>query len=153
MTAALAHPQAIPTSQLMDWIPHRPPMIWVDAVARYDAQGGECFVHVKEGSLYMDANGLRASSLIEFIAQSYGYIGVCNALEMSRDKVKKATKAFLVAITQTEFGDCSRVAPGMTLRVRIGNAKQVGPITLFDGQVIAPDGLLLLKASLKVYAE
>lgn len=152
MTALTDHRRKpVPTSELADWLPHRPPMVWIDDVVQCDDDIGECTVRLKDDGLYFSEEGLRATSLVEFIAQSFGYISACRSRESG--ETRKTSKAFLVSIGSAEFGDSTQVRAGDVLRVRISNVKRIGPITLFDGQVLLASGSVLGKASLKVYAE
>ena len=61
-------------SEVLAYAPHRAPMVWVDEVISFsdNAQGGECLIKIKSEGHYMGPKGLRASSCVEFIAQSYG---------------------------------------------------------------------------------
>ncbi|NJL25529.1 MAG: hypothetical protein HC902_10395 [Calothrix sp. SM1_5_4] len=66
--------EAILATDIMSYIPHRPPMVWIDEVTDYSASGGECLVRVKQNALYMGPQGLRASSCLELMAQAYAFL-------------------------------------------------------------------------------
>ena len=126
-------------------------MVWIDEVSSYDSAQGECFVELKANAPYFSSHGLRGTSLIEFIAQGFGYISAAHA--RSTPGSKKLTRAFLVGVTNFEATDLQSLIPGTHLLIRITNIRPMGPISLLDGQVMTTDGALVGKASLKVYGE
>lgn len=149
----------IPTLRLAEWLPHRPPMVWVDEVMAFDQKSGEARVRLAEGAHYMDEKGLRPASLIELIAQSFGYVHVCQKLEQAKaGKLSPpVTKAFLCGVRDARFAESLQNSPpraGRTLIIRVGNIKTFGPIQSIDGQVHDADsGEELASANLKVFSE
>ncbi|MES2856224.1 MAG: hypothetical protein V4692_10195 [Bdellovibrionota bacterium] len=141
----------IPCSELYDWLPHRPPMVWVDEVISADGVSGECAVNVKSDALYMSDGFLRPSSAVEFLAQAFGYANAAFAVS-SGTTAAAPKKAFLVSVTKCEMST-ELVRPGMRLAVKIFNIKPVGPILLFDGEVVDSNSHVVCRASLKVYSE
>lgn len=130
-------------------------MVWVDDVLRYSSSSGECLIKIKKDSPYMDSEGLRASSCIEFIAQSYGYMSIAHRLYEVDPNSKPLGRAFLVAIKDAKFyapDVYKKIKEGDTLIVKIFDLRQMGSITLFNGQV-EWDDLVLCKAHLKVFSE
>lgn len=153
MTGDAARPgDPVSTESLLAWMPHRAPMVWVDDVIRSDASGGECLVRVVSSGLYMGREGVRPSALIEFMAQSFGFISAHHASKSLTASVRRPAKAFLVAVSRAHLGDCSQAIPGTTLNVEVGNLKRFEAITVFDGKVSLSTGKILAEANLKIYA-
>jgi predicted hotdog family 3-hydroxylacyl-ACP dehydratase len=155
------------TAELAGALPHRPPMVWIDQVTALRADGGDCGLTLKPDGLYLGPQGLRRSSLIELIAQAYGF--VCAARSVSGANAGGAhsagsgaagasapRRAFLAAIRNAEFFapvDPALLQPGARLRISVSGERQMGPISMFDGQVHDQAGGLLARASLKVFSE
>ncbi len=141
--------------KILPYSPHRPPMVWIDAVTEYGATAGECVVRVKKDALYMDPDGLRPSACIEFIAQAYGYMSIAYRIYESQPNAKPLKRAFLASIKDARTCSPERlhdVREGDELKVKISGVRMLGPITLFNGQVIRGDELLCT-AQMKVFSE
>lgn len=131
-------------------IPHRNPMLWVDQVLSYGPLGGECTVHLKKDALYMSDGRIRPSSFIEFVAQAQAFIGLC-----SRKNSHADAKVFLIGISDGVFADPDSYAQSIwenpILHVKLGPARQMGPIAIFTGTVSTPAGQILFKGKLKAF--
>lgn len=132
----------VSTSLLRDFLPHRPPMVWVDEILRADATSGEGLVRVSPGASYCTNGRPRPSAAIEFLAQTFGYSRALLAPTACK-------KAFLVGIRDFEWGELG----GEELLVRVDDIRVVGPLTLFRGEVVTRDGVRLASGHLKVYSE
>ena len=151
----------IATTELATWLPHRVPMMWIDEVSSFDEKGGEARVLLKQNGYYMDSRGLRPSSVIELIAQTFGFVSVCQGLA-AQAKVSEAVppalkKAFLAAVRDVDLRALEAgpaVEAGTRLVIRVGNIKQFGPIHSFDGWVSSESpSRELARANLKVFSE
>lgn len=76
----------IPTEQLL---PHRPPMLLVDQLVRYEPGGGSVSANVRHGDLFVDTQGQLADvALVELVAQGYaaikGYEDTLNQLPVKQ---------------------------------------------------------------------
>lgn len=146
----------LPISELLESLPHRPPMVWIDRVVSvgkdYKGLSGVCEVDVDSKALYV-SNGehLRGSSAIEFTAQGFGY------LKAAYQKIHKFTdtpsKTYLAGVrtckTQFDQLDLSQVTK---LQIRISVLKEILPITYIRGEVMLPDSdKVLAKAEIQVY--
>lgn len=146
----------VPVSKLLEFIPHRPPMVWVDEVLEFSTTAGRTLTVIKNGAHYLDDVGqVRPSSCLEFMAQSYGYISVC-ARAKSNDPVKTAPKrAFLAAFNDARLASTaifSQLRPGDQLVTELTGIRAMGPIILFAGQVTRGSDLLC-SARMKVFSE
>jgi predicted hotdog family 3-hydroxylacyl-ACP dehydratase len=145
----------IEVKDIWEFAPHRPPMVWVDQILEYGANHGESLVHIKADAHYMNENGLRPSSCLEFIAQSYGFISICHR-KFTGDPVHQAPRrAFLASFKDAMFCPetlLKSVRAGDILNVRISGVRQMGPIILFQGQVHRGNELLC-ESQMKVFSE
>jgi predicted hotdog family 3-hydroxylacyl-ACP dehydratase len=145
----------IDIEEVLQYAPHRRPMVWVDEILSYAETTGECLVNVKEDAHYMGHEGLRASCCLEFIAQGYGYVSIAYRLRGNGADKRPLKRAFLAAFKSVEFCPPKRMAKvkaGDNLIVKIENVRAVGPITSFDGKVYHGKDVLCA-ASMKVYSE
>ncbi len=142
----------VPARDLFEALPHRPPMVWVDEVIVADETGGTCRVDLKHDGLYLTDGSLRPSSLIELMAQSFGYIIAANQRRSPSDG-PKISKAFLISISNSKLEYRPDIGAGRSVNVHISNVRTIGSVTLFNGSVLLSDGTPLGTADLKVYSE
>lgn len=137
--------KSIPIQELLPYLPHRPPMVWVDEVTKFSSTDGECLVMIKADALYMSSNGLRASSCLEFIAQAFGFVWSCYLTRTLDPASGPMKRAMLVSFKDAHFARpevLSQVVPGDVLRVPIEGVRAVGSITAFLGKVFKGEELL-----------
>lgn len=139
---------------VLPYVPHRPPMVWVDEIAKFEATSGECIIHMKAGGTFLGPDGLRKSSCLEFIAQSYGYCSV--AYDHSVDPNAKPLKnAFLASFKDVVFADASvfaKVKIDDRLHVYFSDVRKLGSIVVFNGRALH-NGAELARANIKVFCE
>jgi predicted hotdog family 3-hydroxylacyl-ACP dehydratase len=147
--------RAISVEEIEKYLPHRPPMVWIDEVVNFSEKTGECRVRLKADGLYMGANGLRPTSCLELMAQAYGFISVCHHIYILDPNSKPLSKAFLASMKQAELPTAEvlkQVHPGDLITITIDGVRQMGPIVLFNGRV-RKDDLLLCQAQMKIFKE
>ena len=135
----------IQVTEVMDFIPHRPPMVWVDEVLRFSQIDGECTLRLRQGGLYLGERGLRPSSCLELIAQSYGFISTCYITRISDPGAPPMKRAMLVSFKDAKFAPRAifeSLRLGDVLRMPIEGVRTVGPITAFHGRALRGDDLL-----------
>ena len=157
----------IHVQQILHHAPHRPPMSWVDEILSCGATAGECQVRVRRDAHYMGPEGLRPSSLIEFIAQAYGFMNIAHELLTYGADAKPLKRAFLAAVNDASWAAPSTLADvrdGDVLNVKITGVRRIGPIASLSGQVlrgsrshgeaeISGAAELLGQAKMKIYSE
>lgn len=118
------------------------------------AEGGECAVKLKSDAHYMDGPEPRFSSMIEWMAQSYAYVRAAQSVTGLLAAAAAPKRAYLVSVQSIAFDyDEEQLRGTRALRVQVGGAREIGPITLFEAKVLTEDGQKLCSAKLKVFAE
>lgn len=146
-------PARVPVSELASLVPHRPPAVWIREVARADEEGGECIVAL-EAVGAKGARGVRATSLLEWMAQGYAYTRAARARGAPEAAVDKAYLAGVRDFTLAPELDqaLARLGPGDEVVVRVRRVRELGPLSLVAGEVVGPDGARLASAELKLFA-
>lgn len=144
----------IKLEEIYQFVPHRPPMVWVDEIVSFSDHSGACAIHIKSDGHYMGTDGLRPSSCLEFIAQAYGYCSVAYKYSQNPN-TSPLKRAFLAAFKDVELPDAAtlkRITGGTSVIARFSGVRQIGPITMLDGEVVH-DGAVICRANLKVFCE
>jgi predicted hotdog family 3-hydroxylacyl-ACP dehydratase len=147
--------KSVAISEISNFLPHRPPRVWIDEVVTFSEKEGECRVTLKPDGLYMGSHGLRSTSCLEFIAQAYGFISVCHHLYVLDPKSKPLSKAFLASMKNANLPSQEVLAgihAGDVISILIDGVRQMGPIVLFNGRVMKGDQLIC-DAQMKVFKE
>jgi predicted hotdog family 3-hydroxylacyl-ACP dehydratase len=145
----------ISVKEVEKYLPHRPPMVWIDEVLAFSEKSGECRLRLQADAHYLDAGHLRPSCCLEFIAQAYGFISVCHHIYILDPRSKPLSKAFLASIKDAVLPTAEvleTVGPGDEIRIVISGVRQMGPIVLFQGRVARGD-LILCETEMKVFKE
>ncbi len=135
------------TDQMAEFLPHRDPMVWVDRIMDVSAQRGITEVTL-DHDLMLDRNRVHVGALVEFLAQSYGFI---MAIEAMRRHGRLAI-AQLAAIDHFEL--LSRCLPraGETLSAELETIRDLHPLYLVKGQVLTPQRRIVCTIDFKGYA-
>ncbi|MCC6137346.1 MAG: hypothetical protein IT287_01845 [Bdellovibrionaceae bacterium] len=141
----------IPTTDLYSYLPHKPPMVWVDTVLSFDSSGGNTDVTLKEGGHYFTDGVLRPSSFIEFIAQSYAFTNLAFRRN-SGETHAVHTKTYLAAIKDFHFEKKMNLQPGEKIFIKVKKARVFGPITIVKGECHHNE-ILVATCELKVFNE
>jgi len=147
--------RVIPVQELFQYLPHRPPMVWIDEVTSFAEKTGTCRVHLRADGLYMDNKGLRPSSCLEFIAQAYGFISVCHHIYVLDPNSKPLSRAFLASIKAAKFPDTEllkTIRAGDDIVITIDGVRQMGPIVLFNGSA-HKGASLICSTQMKIFKE
>ncbi len=141
--------------RLLEWMPHCPPLLWIDNVLSVTELKGSCSVTLDADAHYMSSNGLRSSSMFEFVAQCFGFVRAAQYLSgASPTKSVPPKNVFLVAVSNAKYStDTPWPSAGDTIHIHVQGIREFGPLTLFEGEVTTPDGLPLFCTQMKVFAE
>ena len=142
-----------PVSLLKNYLPHRPPMLWIDEVLWIREDEGECRVSLRKEAHYFDEEGMiRPSSLVEWMAQGYGFVRACQILNRQDEGLKKPEKTYLAAISDVAFHENCRdvIKPGGDIRIHIRTVRELGPLMLVQAD-IRTEKTNLASGHLKVY--
>jgi len=147
--------RTVPVQTVEAYLPHRPPMVWIDDVLSYSEKQGHCRIRLKAEGLYMEGDTLRASSCLEFIAQAYGFISVCHHIYIMDPDSKPLSKAFLASIKDAQLPSpeiLSSLRAGTELTIHIDGVRAMGPIVMFRGKIMQDDRTIC-EAQMKVFKE
>lgn len=141
------------TEELLKYLPHRPPMVWIDEVVDLTETKGFCRVVVDKNKHYCDENGsIRPSALIEWMAQAYAFSGVLReSLKPGGKQTLK--KAFLAGFSKFELLDNKALQSEKEFLVEVEKTHDFAPITLISAKVLTQRGDCVASAALKLYAE
>jgi predicted hotdog family 3-hydroxylacyl-ACP dehydratase len=143
---------------LIQFLPHRPPMVWIDRIIEvgqdYKGLVGTCIVKMDENGLYfLSKSKLRASSTIEFTAQSFGYLKA--AYQVIHNFKNPPTKTLLTGVRSCEsyFSEID-FKQNDELEIRIRVLKEILPVTYIRGEIyFKGQDKLLGSAEIQVYVE
>lgn len=130
-------------------------MVWIDQVTGYSATAGECLVEVKPDALYMGPEGLRPSSCVEFIAQTYGFVWICHVIKNVDPNSRGMSVAMLAAFRNVRFASpdkMRKVGAGDRLVCQISGIRWLGSITSFQGRVLLGEELLA-EAQMRTFSQ
>ena len=118
---------------LEEWLPHRKPMIWVSEVLWSTQTSGECIVNLNEFPLAFSNNQLRRSSMIEMMAQSFGYV-MSHFQFNSKNHHTGFKTTFVVGYKNIRFSSHC-VKDSNILRVKVRKEREIAPITFIRGTI------------------
>lgn len=141
----------ISTKDLYSYLPHKPPMVWIDSVLEHAADGGTTQTELKPEGLYFTKARLRESSFIEFTAQAYAF---CNLAHLRAGGETDAvhSRTYLAAVKDFKFSNLPSLKPGDIITTKVKKTRAFGPITLVTGLCYLEDQLLS-SCELKVFSE
>ena len=126
-------------------------MVWINRILEATEEGGLCEVVIDRDALYFSKAGLRQSSLVEWMAQGFGYA-------VAAHEQRQSSKAYLAALKDVEYCDeatwtqvTNRLTTGSKLMVLVKIVRVLGPITMVKGEVKTPEGQTLASAQFKVF--
>jgi hypothetical protein len=142
------------TSELREFLPHRPPLVWVDEVLSFsdgpDGPSGICRVLLTPGRAFHGPHGVRPSSVLEWIAQGYGFMKSALRLEQGLGPAKG--RVFLVGVNDVEI-DLAGIESEKSVLVHVREQRNLHPAYLLEGRVTAEDGTRVFgRARMKVFA-
>jgi predicted hotdog family 3-hydroxylacyl-ACP dehydratase len=137
-------------NSILERIPHRPPMVWVDEILEFSEVGGRCALNLKNGGLYLEQGYLRPSAGIEILAQAYAF---CKASYQKQQNIPHDTnqKAFLATVKDYKVFNWPKLKAGDRVTTTVAQSRQFGPITIIKGQVFFAEQMIA-SGELKVFA-
>ena len=132
----------IAIKELQNYLPHRPPMVWVDQVIEvgddYKKLSGACSIRLDKQALFVNnQTQLRASSAIEFSAQAFGYIKA--AYQVMNGLNNPPTETYLTGVRHCEADFSSLDLETIDeLHVHVGVTRELSPLTFVRGEVRVP---------------
>ncbi len=145
------------TSALRSFLPHRPPMVWIDEVL--SCKSGEtgiiavCRCSLLGERSFKNANGtVRPSTIVEWIAQGYGFAKACHHLSTGHSN-EGFGRAYLVGITECEI-DMAEIMAESAVLIEVEEVREFPPAYIVDGKVTSENGLRIFgSARIKVFGD
>lgn len=134
-------------SEHPELLPHRDPMVWVDCILEADGQSGRTAVTLDRSLMLID-DRLYTGALIEFVAQSYGFI---MALEV-RGRGERLKLTQLASIDHFELLTAELPPAGATLTAELSTTRDMHPLYLVNGLVYTDSGEQLCEINFKGFA-
>jgi hypothetical protein len=132
-------------STLADYLPHRPPMVWIEQVLAADLTGGICLARYGENDF---ASGLTFAP-VEWIAQAFGYARACH--DRLSGGTSRLDRAFVAAVSDLTWSAPLPRAGVVRIEARV--VREMAPLLLVRGTVTTEDGAPIAAAALKLFAE
>ena len=148
----IVYNRPLETKALESWLPHRPPMVWVKTILWSDEDGGECLVDLNEIPLASTDGFLRQSSMIEIMAQSFGFV-MAHYHYHFKSQYTGFKKTFVISYKKMSFSH-HNIRGDKILRVMVNKEREISTIAFVNGKVISNDGnLIYCKGQLKLFSE
>jgi len=143
------------SSEFLSFVPHRPPMIWIDEVVSASSERGECRVFLKPDALYREDGHVLPTSCVEWVAQTFAFVRSAYLIEAGQQgKDQKPHEALLVGIRNAKFmfeiGD-PEVDNAEEVLIIVDHFREFGPIIMVQGEVRLASGRVLMQGSLRLY--
>jgi len=146
----------VAVSELQESLPHREPMVWISQVNWVNSKEGECLVQLDPQAHYMDGKKIRQTSVVEWIAQTYGFVSACqNLVNDTEVQTKLISKAYLISIKDVEiFEGFNRLLDKETsLLVYVKTLRDLNPMKSIYGEIKTKDGKKIATGEVKVFSE
>jgi predicted hotdog family 3-hydroxylacyl-ACP dehydratase len=130
---------------IADLLPHRPPMLLLDAVVAHDEESVQCTVSIRESSTFYEPGGVPAWVALEYCAQAIAAFAGLKA----RSEGGQPRMGLLVAAREFSL-QTSVFAAGDELLVRAHREFGEERVGRFACQVLR-EGVVVANASLSVY--
>ena len=128
-------------------------MVWIDQVLSADATHCHCSLVLDPDSAAFGKSGLRQSSLIEWMAQGFGFAHA-SQLECNSSKAYLVTMKDIEYCPRNEWDDfCRGIKTGDQAFITVDTLKTLGGLTVLKGEVKSQLGLVLARGSFKVFVE
>jgi predicted hotdog family 3-hydroxylacyl-ACP dehydratase len=139
--------------RLEKYLPHRPPMRWIDEVLSVSDNTGICRVIVDKDAHYCNSTGqIRQTAFIEWMAQAYGYIRAAQ-VELGMLEIDHLPKqTFLAQVRDAEFPREVLVKDHEFFYVHTECLKILGPLSLVKASVLDANEQEVAQCQLKLFA-
>lgn len=139
----------IQIDKLIEALPHRGPMVWVDQVLKAGPEGGETLIILDPDKHYFDNKQIRQSSYIEWMAQSYGYVQAAYGAQTG-EVPSPDRRVFLVGLRQITFYPID--FKGIErLKICVQRTRQIGPVSFIQGKVLTLGKEIICEGELKLF--
>lgn len=143
--------QNISTKDLAEYLPHRPPMVWLDHIIEYTASGGTGRLRIAADGYYLTNGSFRPASYIELIAQTFAFSQAAYFRNLGHPP-DKDIQTLLVAIKNFIVHKEANFTAGDELKIMSHKLRELGPITMLRGEVYKGSELLA-EGEIKVFTK
>lgn len=147
----------VPVSDIISYLPHRDPMVWVDRVVEvgkdYKGITGSCRIKLDPTMLFVSQGKLRGSCAVEFTAQAFGYLKA--AYQVIYKITDLPSETYLTGIRSCDANfESIDLSEQKELEVRISVLREMLPITYIRGELFLPGSDTMLAAvEIQVYVD
>jgi predicted hotdog family 3-hydroxylacyl-ACP dehydratase len=132
---------------LENLVPHRPPMLWVEALTRCTDTEATAIARFGEGDFAVGNGTVLETALVECMAQT---VAAAQGARANRSgKAGAKIGGMLAAVT--DFRIQARAPIGKALQIDIRELKRFGPMLLVSGEVTC-EGQSIASGQLSLYA-
>jgi predicted hotdog family 3-hydroxylacyl-ACP dehydratase len=132
---------------LENLLPHRAPMLWIDALTRCTATEATAIANFQEGDFAVGNGSLLETALVECMAQT---VAAAQGERAHRSgKTGASVSGMLAAVT--DFRIQAPAPIGKRLQIEVRELKRFGPMMLVSGEVKC-EGQLIASGQLSLYA-
>ena len=142
----------IDTKDLLEFMPHRGPMMWIDTVTGYYAEGGSIKLTLDASKPYFSTGKLSKTFYLEFLAQGYGYVKAAYFVSQQDDSVGKLDKALIPMIDSYKVVEGHELEAGEIVTGEIETVKDMYPLFIIQGKAKNSNGDVMATARFKVFA-
>lgn len=136
--------------ELAMYLPHRPPMVWIDTVERLSSTGGVCSVRSHKNAHYFDKSGIRWSAPIEWMAQAYGFV---KAAQVATGLLPLSEQPKITFLAQVKDAEVLKELSDENFFIEVMLTRALGPMSLVTGTVRDESREVVAKATLKLFAQ
>ncbi len=130
-----------------NFLPHRPPMLWIEALTRCTESEATATARFREGDFAVGNGAVLETALVECIAQT---VAAAQGERAHRSgKAGARVSGMLAAVT--DFRIKARVPAGKALQIDIRELKRFGPMLLVSGEVTC-ESQSIASGQLSLYA-
>jgi hypothetical protein len=143
----------ISTDTLQAALPHRKPMVWIRNVVSAEETTGICQVLLKPGSYEFSEDGLRQSTLLEWMAQGFGFANFCYTRVTPKLAFLAQAQNIQYCAPEVWLEFKQAAARGTEAWVSGKITRTLGPISLVEAEVFwnRPEKIILASGQMKLF--
>jgi 3-hydroxyacyl-[acyl-carrier-protein] dehydratase len=133
--------------KIEDLLPHRPPMLWIDALTAWTETSATATARFDAEHFALADASVLETALVECVAQTVA--AALGQRSQTRGRPDRARGGMLAAVSN--FHVHARPPAGKTFCIEVTELKRFGPMLLVSG-VVSSDGQTIASGELTLYA-